>query len=141
MWSVKILLASFAVGTLAVFVPPAFRPWSHLCTECRLKYLDTFFHFDLCSILSDWLMTPFCLQKVKKVYKICYSFRGKSTQRSFLQLKCLSNTVSIHETMFITSFSSDEKFSSTVSFQRSDTPIFPYIILVICKQMTSSADT
>ena len=31
MWPVKILLASLAVGTLTVFVPPAFLPWRHLC--------------------------------------------------------------------------------------------------------------
>ena len=35
-------------------------------------------------------MTPFCLQQAKTVYKIDHVFKGKSTQRLFLQLECLS---------------------------------------------------
>ena len=92
------------------------------------------FIFELSTVLYNWLMTSFCLQNVKKIYKIYYISRGKSTQRSFFQLKWLLNIVSIHETIFITSFSSGEMFPSTVTFQRSDTPIFPYNFLVICKQ-------
>ena len=45
--------------------------------------------FELSIVLYDWLMTSFCLQKVKKMYEAKFPER-KSAQRTFLQLACLS---------------------------------------------------
>ena len=60
--------------------------------------------------------------------------RDKSTQRRFLQLKCFSKHCINSWENFYYFFSSGQMFPLTVTFQRSDTAIFPYAILVICKQ-------
>ena len=41
------------------------------------------FIFELSTILYDWLMTSFCLQKVKKVYEADYVSNRKLTQKNF----------------------------------------------------------
>ena len=46
--------------------------------------------FDLSTILYDWLMTSFCLQKVKKMHEADYVSQRKLTPRTFLKLACLS---------------------------------------------------
>ena len=91
------------------------------------------FIFELSTVLYDWLMTSFCLQKAKKVYKIYCNSREKSTQ-VFFNWNAFLNIVPIHEAIFMTSFSSNVMLLSTVAFQRSDTPIFLYTHLVIRKK-------
>ena len=41
------------------------------------------FIFELSTILNYWLMTSFCLQKVKKVYLADYVSKGELSQRTF----------------------------------------------------------
>ena len=48
------------------------------------------FIFELYTILYDWLMTSYCLQKVKKMYVADYVSQRKLTPRTFLKLTCLS---------------------------------------------------
>ena len=42
--------------------------------------LIPYFIFELSTILFDWLMTSFCLQRVKRTYEMYFILKGKSTQ-------------------------------------------------------------
>ena len=52
------------------------------------------FIFELSTILYDWLMTSFCLQKVKKMHEVDCVSKRKLTEKSFLELTCLLNIIS-----------------------------------------------
>ena len=60
------------------------------------------FIFKLYTILYDWLMTSFCLQKVMKMYEAGYVYKRKLTPRTFLKLAYLSKHHIVHETLSIT---------------------------------------
>ena len=51
-------------------------------------YLVSF--FELSTILYDKLMTSFCLQKIKDVFKVDYVSKGKPTPKKFSSVECLS---------------------------------------------------
>ena len=76
----------------------------------------------------------FVCKKQRKGTRFTIFPEGNRLRTGFFNWNAFLNIVSIHETIFITSFSSGEMFPSTVTFQRSDTLIFPYTIMVICKQ-------
>ena len=59
---------------------------------------------------------------------------GNRLKNVFSNWSAFLNNVSIHKTIFITSFSSSVTLPWTVAFQRSETPIFPYTFLSIWKQ-------
>ena len=70
MWSVKILLASLAVGTLTVLAPPAFLPWRHLCSS-MIDHIAVSNHFNV--VESGVLKTS--VSDHYLVY-VCRKFRG-----------------------------------------------------------------
>ena len=53
-------------------------------------YSYNFESFFISKLSIDWLMTSFCLQKVKKMYEGDYVSKRKLTLRTVLKLTCLS---------------------------------------------------
>ena len=54
------------------------------------EFLIPCFIAELSTILYDWLMTSFCLQKIKQKYEADYVSKRKLTEGTFLPLTRLS---------------------------------------------------
>ena len=79
--------------------------------ECGSNFFDTLFHFLVIHYFVRWTDDVILLAKGKERIQDKHISKGKSTCSSPFKWNVLLNIVSIHETNFITSFSSAENVS------------------------------
>ena len=104
---------------------------------CKLSlkisgYLVSFSSYPPFCTIGWWRL--FVCETPRKYTRFTIYPGGNRLKEDFFSWNAILNIVSIYETIFIPFFSSGERFPLTVTFQRSDTPIFPHTILVVCIQ-------